>query len=78
MDNENLDKAISELLESAEIVKKKVKDYYLGLSKEERIERMRELDDSTILWICEGLALEMEAYEICADAQIIKIERGLK
>ena len=50
-----------------------------GLSKEEMIAKIRGLNfsDKSLNFLCEGIALEHEDYEICIAVEAIKKERAL-
>jgi hypothetical protein len=51
-----------------------------GLSREEMKTKIKSLNfsDKSLNFLCEGIALEHEDYEICIAVEEIKKERGLK
>ncbi len=51
-----------------------------GLSVDEMVLKMRGLNfsDKSLNFLCEGIALEHEDYEICIAVEIIKKERALR
>jgi hypothetical protein len=75
---ELLDELLKGLKDIEKIGNNKLVTFLLSLPKDKLVEEIRELDDETVLTICENIAMEREAYEICEAAQIVKAERGLE
>ena len=67
-------KTFLELEKYADAAKDRLRGILFGLSKEEMIDRINELhlSDKSLNFLCEGIALETEDYEICAAVQEIK------
>jgi hypothetical protein len=84
MDNQNeaeeVKKSLRELEKYAAATKDKLRILLRSLSKEDMIVKINELNlsDKSLNFLCEGIALETEDYEICAAVQAIKVARGLK
>lgn len=68
--------AFRELENYADVAKEKLRVILRGLSKEDMIAQINELhlSDKSLNFLCEGIALETEDYEICAAVQEIKKE----
>lgn len=68
--------AFRELENYADVAKEKLRVILRGLSKEDMIAQINELNlsDKSLNFLCEGIALETEDYEICAAVQEIKRE----
>jgi hypothetical protein len=83
MENEEeakeLKQSLRELEKYAAATKDKLRILLRQLSKEEMIVKINELNlsDKSLNFLCEGIALETEDYEICAAVQAIKKTRGL-
>jgi len=56
-----------------------LRNYLVGSSAAEMLAKIRGLDlsDRSLNFLCEGIALEHEDYEICAAVEKIKSERAL-
>lgn len=83
----NLNKKIAEvkhpfleLEKHASIANEKLRIYLMGLSKKDMTARINQLNlsDKSLNFLCEGIALEKEDYEICAVVEEIKKERALQ
>ena len=63
-----------------EVTKNRLISLLRNLPKEEKIAKINELNfsDKSLNFLCEGIALETEDYEICAAVQEIKKQRALK
>jgi len=76
--NEKIEKdtkqALRELEYYADVAKEKLRVILRGLSKADMIAQINELhlSDRSLNFLCEGIALETEDYEICAAIQQIK------
>src|SRR4051812_10759572 len=72
-------KTLVELEKYAAVAKEKLRYHLSGLPPEEMISKIKELNlsDKSLNFLCEGIALETEDYEICAAVQTIKKERGM-
>ena len=57
----------------------KLRVFLMGLSNEDMLTRIRQLNlsDKSLNFLCQGIALENEDYEICAAVEIIKKERAV-
>ena len=65
---------------STKAANERLRVFLNGLSVEEMILKIRGLNfsDKSLNFLCEGIALEHEDYEICMAVEAIKKERGLK
>ena len=63
-----------ELERHAKDVNEKLRVYLMGLSQEDMIRRIKQLklSDKSLNFLCEGIALEKEDYEICIAVEAIK------
>lgn len=70
---------MGELEKYADGAKDILRDLLNGLSKEDMLQEIKnlQLSDKSLNFLCEGIALETEDYEICAAVVAIKKERGL-
>lgn len=70
----------NELESYTEAAKKRLIIHLKDLPKNEMISRINELhlSDRNLNYLCFGIALEIEEYEICAAVQAIQKERALK
>jgi hypothetical protein len=68
-----------ELERHSKIVNEKLRIYLNGLSGKEMKDRIIQMNfsDKSLAFLCEGIALEHEDYEICMAVEEIKRERGL-
>ena len=68
-----------ELEKHARIANNKLRIYLNGLSKKDMKARIIELNlsDKSLNFLCEGIALEYEDYEICIAVEEIKKERAI-
>ena len=68
--------AFLELEKYADAAKDRLRHILRGLSKKDMIAEINELhlSDKSLNFLCEGIALETEDYEICAAVQEIKKE----
>ncbi len=73
-------KTMLELEKYADAAKEKLRLHLSGLPPEEMIAKIKELNlsDKSLNFLCEGIALETEDYEICAAVEAIKKERTVK
>jgi len=82
--HENIKKEIKqtfvELEKYAAYAKERLTLLLRNLSPEDMIAKINELNlsDKSLNFLCEGIALETEDYEICAAVESIKKERALK
>ena len=77
---EELKETFLELGFKAKEANEKLRIFLMGLPKEDMIDRIRQLNlsDKSLNFLCEGIALEQEDYEICSAVEAIKKERVLK
>ncbi len=70
----------NEIARHATIANEKLRIFLKDLSKGEMIERINQLNlsDSSLVFLCEGIALKTEDYEICAAVEEIKKYRAAK
>jgi hypothetical protein len=70
----DMKQAFVELENYADVAKEKLRVILRGLSKSDMIARINDLhlSDRSLNFLCEGIALETEDYEICAAVQQIK------
>jgi len=76
---EDIKETFLELEKHSKVVNEKLRIYLNGLSREDmkaRIIQMN-LSDKSLSFLCEGIALEHEDYEICMAVEEIKRERGI-
>ena len=68
-----------ELERHASIANEKLRIFLIGLTKEQMTARINQLNlsDKSLNFLCEGIALEKEDYEICIVVEEIKKERAL-
>ena len=69
-----------ELSKHAKAANENLRVFLKDLSQEEMIIRINQLNlsDKSLNFLCEGIALETEDYEICMAVEAIKKERALK
>lgn len=67
-----------ELEKHAKAANEKLRVFLMGLSQPDMIARINQLDlsDRSLNFLCEGIALEKEDYEICQAVETIKKERA--
>ena len=67
-----------ELEKTAKAANEKLRVFLLGLSNDDMITRIKQLNlsDKSLNFLCEGIALEHEDYEICIAVEKIKKERA--
>jgi hypothetical protein len=72
-------KPFFELEKNAKEVNERLRVFLMDLSPPEMIARINqlELSDKSLNFLCEGIALEKEDYEICMAVEIIKKERAM-
>lgn len=70
----------NELEKYTEAAKKRLLIHLKDLPKKEMIDRINDLrlSDKNLNYLCFGIALEAEEYEICAAVQTVQRERALK
>ena len=71
-------KPFFELEKHAKEANEKLRVYLMGLSQTDMMARINqlELSDKSLNFLCEGIALEKEDYEICMAVEAIKKERA--
>ena len=71
-------KPFFELEKHAKVANERLRVFLMGLSQPEMIARIHQLDlsDKSLNFLCEGIALEHEDYEICMAVETIKKERA--
>jgi len=67
-----------ELEKHSKAANEKLRVYLMGLSQEDMVRRINELhlSDKSLIFLCEGIALEHEDYEICMAVEEIKKQRA--
>ncbi len=72
-------KPFLELERHAKAANERLRVFLMGLSKTDMIDRINqlELSDKSLNFLCEGIALEKEDYEICTAVEEIKKHRLL-
>ena len=67
-----------ELEKHAKEANERLRVFLMGLSQTDMIARINqlELSDESLNFLCDGIALEKEDYEICMAVEIIKKERA--
>ena len=70
-------KPFFELEKHAKDANERLRVFLMGLSQPEMVARIKqlELSDRSLNFLCEGIALEKEDYEICQAVETIKKER---
>jgi hypothetical protein len=70
----------NELGKHAAVANEKLRVFLSGLGKADMIARINQLNlsDSSLVFLCEGIALKTEDYEICAAVEEIKKYRAAK
>ena len=71
-------KPFFELEKHAKDANERLRVFLMGLSQPEMVARIKqlELSDRSLNFLCEGIALEKEDYEICMAVEAIKRERA--
>jgi len=71
-------KPFLELEKHANVANERLRVFLMGLSQPDMIARINqlELSDKSLNFLCEGIALEKEDYEICMAVEVIKKERA--
>jgi hypothetical protein len=77
---EDIRDSFLELERHSKVVNEKLRIYLNGLSRKDMKDRIIQmnLSDKSLNFLCEGIALEHEDYEICVVVEEIKRERSLK
>ena len=78
--NIEVQQTLVELENYAEVAKESLRVFLRGLPKDEMVTKIKELDlsDKSLNFLCAGIALETEDYEICSAVEEIKKERSAK
>jgi len=76
--SEEIKVAFLELEKNAKATNEKLRAFLMGLSNEDMLTRIRQLNlsDKSLNFLCQGIALENEDYEICIAVETIKKERA--
>ena len=76
---ESVIQSLQELEEYAKVAQNRLRVLLRQLPKEEKIARIKSLNltDRSLDFLCVGIALETEDYEICSAVEEIKKERAL-
>jgi len=75
---ESLKESFLELEKNARVVNERLRVFLMGLESAEMLNRIRQLNlsDRSLNFLCEGIALETEDYEICVAVEKLKKERA--
>ena len=75
---ESLKASFLDLEKNAKVVNERLRVFLMGLDPAEMLNRIRQLNlsDKSLNFLCEGIALETEDYEICIAVEKLKKERA--
>ena len=78
--SKEITETFTELGRHAKVANERLRIFLKDLPKDEMIARINQLNlsDNSLNFLCEGIALEMEDYEICAAVEEIKRVRESK